>query len=282
MMNFSIPYTRKFNYFSQPNVEIDIHYKPKVKELEDFIIKYKQKRINLIFDSWGDFDQERDPDLILAFRQKYPTCDLVMRLPEYSAQIQTLLTQKGLPHYYYIFANRWGVFNGLLNTSVTDIYITEDLCFCMDIVQQKVKDKNKRIRTFCDICQTSWPEEESLRTFFIRPEDLFLYNKYIDVVEFFNAEYNKNSLNALYDLYNTGRRWAGPLKEIIKGFKGDTDSYYIIPYFGEKRLNCEKRCNVSSCSFCVQLSSLAQTLKQNQIGIFYKNKNFQYNKEDEK
>ena len=86
----------------------------------------------------------------------------------------------------------------------------------MDIIQQKVKDKNKRIRTFCDICQTSWPEEESLRTFFIRPEDLFLYNKYIDVVEFFNAENNKNSLNALYDLYNTGRRWAGPLKEIIK------------------------------------------------------------------
>lgn len=280
-MNFAIPFTRKFNYFNQSNVEINIHYKPKVKELDDFISKYSQKRINLIFQE-GEFDKERDLPLIEAFREKYPQCELVMRMPVYSRQIQSLLAQKQLPHYYYIFANRWGIFNGLLNTSVTDIYISEDLCFSLDIIQQKVKDKNKKIRTFCNICQATWPEEESLRTFFIRPEDIFLYNKYIDVVEFFEAEKDKNALNTLYNLYNKGERWAGPLKEIIKGFKGDTDSYYLFSRFGEKRLDCGKRCNVSNCSFCVQVASLASTLKQNQIGIFYKNKNFQYNKEDEK
>lgn len=280
-MNFAIPFTRKFNYFNQPNVEINIHYKPKVKELDDFISKYSQKRINLIFQE-GEFDKERDLPLIEAFREKYPQCELIMRLPVYSRQIQSFLAQKQLPHYYYILANRWGIFNGLLNTSVTDIYISEDLCFSLDIIQQKVKDKNKKIRTFCNVCQTTWPEEESLRTFFIRPEDVFLYNKYIDVVEFFEAEKDKNALNTLYNLYNKGERWAGPLKEIIKGFKGDTDSYYLFSRFGEKRLDCGKRCNVSNCSFCVQAASLADTLKQNKIGIFYKNKNFQYNKEDEK
>ena len=282
MMNFSIPYTRKFNHFDQSNVEININFKPKVAELDEFISKYKQKRINLIFEDLKDFNQEWDPDLILEFRKKYPNCDLVIRLPEYSSRIQTLLTQKQVPHYYYFFANKWEIFNGLLETSVTDIYVTEDLCFSMDIIKQKAQAKNKKIRVFCDVCQTSWPYENSLRTFFIRPEDIFLYNKYIDVVEFFDAEHNKDSLNVLYDLYNNGKRWAGPLNEIIKGFKEDTDSYYLIPYFGQKRLNCNKRCNVSTCSFCLQVSSLANTLKQNQIGIIYKNKNLQYNKEDEK
>lgn len=81
------------------------------------------------------------------------------------------------------------------------------------------------------------------------------------MVEFFNAVYNKDSLNVLYDLYNNGERWAGPLKEIIQNFKGDTDSYYLIPYFGEKRLNCNKRCNVTNCNFCVEVASLASTLK---------------------
>ena len=281
-MNFAIPFTRKFDYFNQSNVEININYKPKVKQLEDFIIKYSQKRINLIFNSWEDFDQGRDPDLIQAFRQKYPTCNLVMRLPSYSSQVQTLLKQKGLPHYYFILANKWDIFNGLLETSATDIYVAEDLCFSMDILKQKVQEKNKRLRTFCNICQTSWPQTNSLRTFFIRPEDINLYNKYIDVVEFFDAEQNKNSLNVLFDLYNNGQRWAGPLKEIIVGFKEDVDSYYFIPYFGEKRLNCNKRCNVTNCSFCVQIASLASTLKQNQIGILYNDKNLQQNKEDEK
>ena len=282
MMNFSIPYTRKFNHFDQSNVEININFKPKVAELDEFISKYNQKRINLIFENLESFNQEWDPDLILEFRKKYPNCDLVIRLPEYNPRIQTLLTQKQVPHYYYIFANKWEIFNGLLETSVTDIYVTEDLCFSMDIIQQKAQAKNKKIRVFCDVCQTSWPYENSLRTFFIRPEDVNLYNKYIDVVEFFDAEHNKDSLNILYDLYNNGKRWAGPLNEIIKGFKEDTDSYYLIPYFGQKRLNCNKRCNVSTCSFCLQVSSLADTLKQNQIGIIYKNKNLQYNKEDEK
>ena len=150
-MNFSIPYTRKFNHFDQSNVEININYSPKVKQLENFIIKYKQKRINLIFDSWGDFDQERDPDLILAFRQKYPTCNLVMRLPNiiepfYAKEIQTLLAEKQLPHYYFTLANRWDIFNGLLETSVTDIYVTEDLCFSMDIIKQKAQEKNKKLK----------------------------------------------------------------------------------------------------------------------------------------
>ena len=185
-------YERKFNHFNQSNVEININFKPKVAELDEFISKYNQKRINLIFENLESFNQEWDPDLILEFRKKYPNCDLVIRLPEYNPRIQTLLTQKQVPHYYYIFANKWEIFNGLLETSVTDIYVTEDLCFSMDIIQQKAQAKNKKIRVFCDVCQTSWPYENSLRTFFIRPEDINLYNKYIDVVEFFNAEYDKD------------------------------------------------------------------------------------------
>lgn len=278
-MNFSIPFTRKFNYFDQPNVEIEINYKPKVKELQDFIIKYPNKRINLIFNTWDAFDKERDPALIQAFRQKYPECDLVMRLPDYNASIQTLLAEKQLPHYYYIFANRWDILNGLLATSVSDIYVTEDLCFSMDIIKQK--KGNKRIRVFGNICQFSWPEYDSLRTFFIRPEDVKLYNKYIDVIEFVSQ--NKYQFNTLYDIYNSGTRWAGPLKEIIKNFKEDIDSYYILPSFGQLRLNCGKRCSVtSSCSFCTEIGKVAKSLKGNQIGVFYKKENLLYNKEDEK
>lgn len=274
-MNFLIPFTRKFNHFDQPNVEIAIHYKPKVKELQDFIIKYPNKRIDLIFEDWGDFDEERDPALIQAFRQKYPTCDLVIRLPDirepfYAKEIQTLLAEKQLPHYYFTLANRWDVLNGLLATSVTDIYVTEDLCFSMDIIKEKCKKANKRVRTFCNVCQSSWPETQSLRTFFIRPEDMKLYNEYIDVVEFFDIHpTEKHKYNTLYNIYNSGERWAGPLKEIIQNFNDNVDSYYILPYFGRRRLNCNKRCSISSCSFCTQIGSLAKELKQKKIGILY-------------
>lgn len=282
IMNFAIPFTTKFNHWDQKNTEININYKPKIKELQDFILRYPQKRINLIFNRWDDFQKQRDPALIQALRKKYPTCNLVMRLPSYSGQIQDILSEKQLPHYYYILADKWDIFNGLLEKNITDIYIVEDLCFFMDKIKAKKEEKGIHIRTFCNICQKSWQETNPLQTFFIRPEDISLYEGYIDTIEFFNAIQNKSALNILYDLYNNKQRWTGPLNEIIQGFDIDVNSTYIVPSFGERRLNCEKRCNFSLCSFCSNISELAKILEERQIGIIYKKENFQYNKEDGK
>ena len=161
----------------------------------------------------------------------------------------------GIKSYYgFAIENFWEL-NAFLNLGVEYVKLGMGLFFQMDRVKMAVD--NTKIRVVPNLAYNdNLPHKDGVCGQWIRPEDLCtIYEPYIDVVEFFEAEKDKNALNTLYNLYNKGERWAGPLKEIIKGFKGDTDSYYIIPYFGEKRLNCEKRCNVSSCSFCVQLSN---------------------------
>ena len=57
----------------------------------------------------------------------------------------------------------------------------------MDKIKAKKEEKGIHIRTFCNICQKSWQETNPLQTFFIRPEDISLYEGYIDTIEFFNA-----------------------------------------------------------------------------------------------
>ena len=85
-----------------------------------------------------------------------------------------------LPHYYNIFASSWDIFNGLANTSATDIFVAEDLCFSLDLI--KKRSKGKKLRTYCDVCETSWFISDSIQTFFIRPEDIDLYEEYFDVI----------------------------------------------------------------------------------------------------
>ena len=292
-MNFAIPFTTKFNYWDEPSIEININYKPKVKELDDFIGQYQNHRINLIFGksetSWGavefhNLNEQRDIPIIQALREKYPNTEIVIQLPPvFKPDLETYLSDSGIPHYYFIFANNWDTFNGLAKLDVTDIYITGELGFWLPLVKENAK--GKKIRAICNISQADdFPRNmfkyDSLHTFFIRPEDIDEYAKYIDTFEF--AETAKHTYNVFYDLYCYKKRWAGPLKEIIKGYDGEEDSAYILPHFGSTRTSCRKKCGWMGCYLCFNIANLGKVLKQNQIGIIYKNKNLQYNKEDEK
>jgi len=153
--------------------------------------------------------------------EKFPLSEIVVRMPHFSEVLEVTLEEARIPHYYHIFASSWDTFNGLAKTSATDIFVVEDLCFSLD--QVKAKSNGKRIRTYCNVCQTSWLLTESIQTFFIRPEDMDLYEKYIDVVEFYyDKKYDqKTKYSIWYDIYNYDKKWAGPLKELITNYMGE-------------------------------------------------------------
>ena len=49
-MNFAIPFFKKFKYFNEDGIQLNINYKPHIKELKSFIQQYGNHRINLIID----------------------------------------------------------------------------------------------------------------------------------------------------------------------------------------------------------------------------------------
>ena len=146
--------------------------------------------------------------------------------------------------------------------NVTDIFITGELGFWLPLVKENAK--GKKIRAICNISQADdFPRNmfkyDSLHTFFIRPEDIDEYAKYIDTFEF--AETAKHTYNVFYDLYCNKKRWAGPLKEIIKGYEGEEDSAYILPHFGSTRASCRKKCGWMGCYLCFNIANLGRVLK---------------------
>lgn len=266
-MDFAVPFSRKFKYLDQNNIQLNINYKPKIKQLDNFIQMYRTHRINLIF---SDFNYDKDIQIIQALKEKYSDTKIVMCMPKYTEEIEKVLSQHLLPHYYYQFINTWELFEGFLSLNVTDIIITGDLAFNVKIASKKVKEKGKFLRCYCNISQSEWIKTSPLKTFFIRPEDLELYEGYIDVVEFEIGNIPTLRLNTLYEIYAKDKKWFGKLNELIVGFNADDDSRFIIPRFGEKRLDCGRRCLQSTyptCQICDHISQLGQTLKDKNIMV---------------
>lgn len=72
---------------------------------------------------------------------------------------------------------------GLLKYHPTDMYICEELGFSLLKISKILHDNNVKVRVFPNICQSSFPETESIKTFFIRPEDIIFYAPFVDVFE---------------------------------------------------------------------------------------------------
>lgn len=85
---------------------------------------------------------------------------------------------------------------------MSDIYITNDLAFDLNTLSKEVHKINNKcqIRVYCNIAQSALvlQEQNSLKSFFIRPEDVDLYEKYIDVLEFYGVD---EKLETYYKIY---------------------------------------------------------------------------------
>ena len=265
-MNFAIPFFRKFKYFNEDGIQLNINYKPHIKELKSFIQQYGNHRINLIIDN--NFNIQRDLEIISNLRICFPNVKIITCLPFFTEQIEKKMQEKHLPHYYNEYISSWDKFSAFLSLDVSDIFITEELAFEIKDVSNLAKKHHKALRVFCNICQSPWDKMLSLKTFFIRPEDIDLYSDYIDTIEFYFKEKEYHSINVLYEVYAKDKKWFGLLNEIIINYNGQEDNRFIFPNFGNARLNCGKRClKQKTCKICDRILQLNSVLKEKNIFI---------------
>ena len=162
----------------------------------------------------------------------------------------------------------------------TDMYICEELGFSLDKISKLLHDNNIKVRVFPNICQSSFPETASIKTFFIRPDDIDIYDIFVDVFELIST---KETQKVLFNIYNHDRKWFGKIKEVIPSFDGELDNKYILGSFGMIRSKCGKRCmyKPESCTICDEFINTADTLKESGLVIKKKKKIESETKEEE-
>ena len=263
-MKFALPFSHLYQKLASEDVQWIINYKPQIEKLNNFIEQFNNHRIILKI---SDFSIEKDTEILKILTEKFENSEIVAAVNEYSPEVEKVLNDNNIKHYYNIPVFTWDDLAGFLTLNVTDILITEDLCFSLPIVKEKTKEKGVKIRSYCNVCETRWDTIPSYKFFFIRPDDIDIYAKYIDVFELFEEEDPKR-VKTLYEIYHDDKKWFGKLKEIIKNYKDDDEDTALVSIFAEKRVKCNHKCfKDSNCCVCDNLISLNQILNKKQLYV---------------
>lgn len=269
-MQYCIDYYKGFQYMNHVD-EITISYNRRDTSLLDFLILHKDKKINIYIEDAEDFLKNNNLDMFIQISKEYLDLDFRLKLKDpikddYSFQLyQKIRKETDIPYFFDTLISDWDTLQGYIKMSPISIYVVEDLCFELDKIADILHLCGIKVRTFANVCQTKWKDTPSLKTFFVRPEDVSIYENYIDVLEFFG---NKKVLNTVYKVYTIDKKWFGELKELIIGFDSNLDSRFIDPIFAVKRISCNKKClKGGKCRVCERVEDLSEVLKNNKMII---------------
>lgn len=103
-----------------------------------------------------------------------------------------------IPYFFTNFVTSIDQLYGFMEYHPTDMYICEELGFFLDKVSKILHENHIKVRVFPNICQSSFSDTPSIKTFFIRPEDIFIYSKFVDVFELVS---DKDRQKVLFKIY---------------------------------------------------------------------------------
>ena len=240
--------------------QLKIKYRPSDRTLETFLEKYNNKSIVIdISDSFEDIDAK----LLKGLYEKYKNIKIIINF--YNGDHLKRAQDYNIPYFFSNYVYTIDQLNGFLKYNPTDMYICQELGFSLDKVSKLLHDNNIKVRVFPNICQSSFAGTPSIKTFFIRPEDVKIYSAFVDVFELVS---DQKTQQVLFKIYKQ-EKWFGKISELIPTFSDDLDSKYIIQSFGVIRSVCGKRCmyKPGSCNICGRLTELSKTLEEKKIVV---------------
>lgn len=151
-------------------------------------------------------------------------------------------------------------------SGVTDVYITGELGFKTKVVRSITDAYKVKIRAFPNMVQHSGfldsAHMDSICGFWIKPNDLDVYEGIIDIIEFHCEDKDQD---LLYDIYYSGS-YQGDLALVVKGL--DPMNINSLPKeFTQFRVDCEKRCHMSKCHKCYKFKALSEVMNFNNLEV---------------
>lgn len=184
--------------------------------------------------------------------------DIMKYIPEnidYTIRCTDIWTYKLISRNYKAYIDApitdWETFHIYQELGVTDIRIDGPLCFCGEALS-KARESGIKIRIKIGFYSFELANRKlTPNTFFIRPEDISIYEDAIDVIEF---PYEGKKADVLFQIYTEGC-----FTDNLNILFGKFDNYDDIrnPLFSDvfalRRYNCKQRCldpAASSCHYC--------------------------------
>lgn len=263
-MKYCIEYSTKFKYLEEVE-EILITFNHQDTALPTFLEKYSSKTIVIDTTYMEDFTK-KDIDFFKELYLKYPNFKLKISF-SYAEKVSLL---ESVPYFFDIFVAGWQELHAVAKYNPCDMYISGILGFEVECVAKVLYEKNIKIRAIPNLAQSADKDFESYLKFFIRPEDVNIYESYIDIFEF-AYETDKKQTYIYYEIYEKTKEWTEDLNTLIYHCPDASfNNKNILPTFAERRKQCGQKClKGNSCSFCEKVFNLANGLKEKSLTIHF-------------
>lgn len=118
------------------------------------------------------------------------------------------------------------------------------------------------IRCQANQCYNKYlPCENGICGTYIRPEDMDLYEPFIQHIFFITDELQKE--RTLIKIYKE-KKWPGNLNLLLNNLNYDIDNRAFDDRFVLHRLNCHHKCQENRCNFCRNYFDLITSIDRNQ------------------
>lgn len=255
--------------------EININYRPQDSTLVEFMLAYPNQRINITISDPDDFITNHRINFFEAIAKEHEELNFALKIEHaadnyHDIEAQTLhhvIAGTALHYFFSTYCSDietfWSIIS--LEPAPSDIYITESLGFNIKTCAELAHDRGIQVRVFPNVAQSAWKEAPGIEKFFIRPEDVPVYEPYVDVMEFYG---DPEKANIYYKIYARDKKWFGNLNEIIIDLNQDIDSRCLLPDFAVARLDCGKRClKGHPCHICKAQQTLAELLHKHDLTV---------------
>lgn len=201
---------------------------------------------------------QTDPNSLLEQLELLPTDNYTVECAD-GASLMYLL-QLDYPAFIRYPVNDWETFHNLRDLKVSDIYIDAPLCFQSDKIKTAKGSVKIRVNP-TDSVSSLFASERHPSSFFIRPNDLRLYEGTIDIIFFCEQEQERE--DALFEIYKSGTTILN-LDAFIPRFRKDIPNHMIDDDFGTHRLNCGQGClsHPTTCHICERYINIAAMTEQ--------------------
>lgn len=244
------------------------------KEADEVIFSYSPEARSMFLNTIETFFNETKKRIIIAAPEDSAVLPLMiedlLKLKINCADIDITvkalpiyfecLKQVGLKYYNSKILTTWDEVYIAIEEGVSDITIGGPLGFELKTLTKVLKGKNINVRAVADVAQF-WKGTPSIIGFFIIPEDVKIYEPYINTLELGNSK----RIDILLNIYKEGK-WLGRYNEIIFGLDSPLNGRSLFCAFGQRRINCERKClKGGNCKRCFNCEEVCEKLNETNL-----------------
>lgn len=265
-MGFSIYHTNLNTDMKADEVIFKLTPNSDLVSFVEYIKNISDKKIVLQYENADAFSKNEEnavENFIKAVNLEFDISVAIQRAPQIFP-LKTFLKEQNYSFFYYEpLYDLMELFNAI-KEGVNEVCVHGTLAFQLKSLS-KIRNKGIKIRVFVDSPIMLSYDEFNLaqivpeRTFWIRPEDINIYSKYVDTFEIL---YPRTKL----DIYKKGI-WEGKVSDLIPAVKLDIFNNTIPPVFADIRINCGWKCGLGECNICEHCVLFAKQLSENRLEL---------------